>query len=206
MVSLSTSNSGSWLSTINYIFPSPDSVQFTQSCLTLCDSMDCSMPGFPVHHQLPELTQTHVRWVSGAIQPSHPLLSPYPPSFNISQHQGLFKESSPTLQFKSINSSVPAFFIVQLSHPYVTTGKTIALTRWTFVGKVMSLLFNILSRLVYLSFQRVSVLISWLLAPSAVILEPHPNKVCHCFHCFPIYLPWSDGTRCRDLSFLNVEL
>ena len=60
-----------------------------QSCLTLCDPMDCSMSGFPVHHQLPEPTQTHVHWVSDAIQPSHPLSSP--PAFNLSQHQGLFK-------------------------------------------------------------------------------------------------------------------
>ena len=63
----------------------------TQSCLTLCDPMDCSTPGLPVHHQLPELTQTHVHRVSDAIQPSHPLLSPSPPAFNISQHQGLFQ-------------------------------------------------------------------------------------------------------------------
>ena len=62
-----------------------------QSCLTLCDPMDCSMPGLPVHHQLPEFTQTHVHWASDAIQPSHPLLSPSPPTFNLSQHQGLFK-------------------------------------------------------------------------------------------------------------------
>ena len=55
-----------------------------QSCLTLCDPMDCSMPGFPVHHQLPELTQTHVHRVSDAIQPSHPLLSPSPPALNLS--------------------------------------------------------------------------------------------------------------------------
>ena len=61
-----------------------------QSCLTLCDSMDCSTPGLPVHHQLPELTQTHVYWVGDAIQPSHPLSSPFPPAFNLSQHQGLF--------------------------------------------------------------------------------------------------------------------
>ena len=61
-----------------------------QSCLTLCDPMNCSMPGFPVHHQLPELAQTHVYWVSGAIQPSHPLSSPSPPVFNLSQHRGLF--------------------------------------------------------------------------------------------------------------------
>ena len=64
------------------------SVQFTQSCPTLCDPMDCSTPGLTVHHQLPEFTQTHVHWVSDAIQPSHPLLSPSPPAFNLSQHQG----------------------------------------------------------------------------------------------------------------------
>ena len=62
-----------------------------QSCPTLCDPMDCSMPGLPVHHQLLELTQTHVHWVGDAIQPSHPLSSPSPPAFNLSQHQGLFQ-------------------------------------------------------------------------------------------------------------------
>ena len=98
-----------------------------------------------------------------------------------------------------------AFFIVQLSHPYITTGKTIVLTRWTFVGKVMSLLFNMLSRLVITFLPRSKhLLISWLQSPSAVILEPK-NIVCHCFHCFPIFLPGSDGTRCHDLSFMNVE-
>ena len=63
----------------------------TQSCLTLCDPMDFSMPGLPVHHQLPELTQTHVHWVGDVIQPSHPLLAHFPPVFNLSQRQGLFK-------------------------------------------------------------------------------------------------------------------
>ena len=70
------------------------SVQFssvTQSCLTLCNPMDCSMPGLLVHHQLPELAQTHVHWVGDALQPSHPLSSPSPPAFNLSQHQGLFQ-------------------------------------------------------------------------------------------------------------------
>ena len=60
-----------------------------QSCLTLCDPMDCSMPDFLVYHQLPELVQTHVHWVSDAIQPSHPLSSPAPPAFSLSQHQAL---------------------------------------------------------------------------------------------------------------------
>ena len=83
-----------------------------------------------------------------------------------------------------------AFFIVQLAHPYLTTGKTIALTRQTFIGKTMSLLFNMLSRLVITFLPRSKrLLISWLQSPSAVILEPPTNKVFHCFLCFPIYLP-----------------
>ena len=85
------------------------------------------------------------------------------------------------------------------------TGKMIALTKWTFVGKVMFLLFNMLSRFLIPFLPRSkSLLISWLHTPSAVILEPK-NIVSHCFHSFPVYLPWSDGTRCHNLSFLNVE-
>ena len=113
------------------------------------------------------------------------------------------------LQHHSSKASIlwhSALFIVQLSHPYMTIGTTIALTRRTFVGKVMSLLLNMLSRLVITFLPRSKrLLISWLQSPSAVILEPPKNKVWHCFHCFPIYLPWSDGTGCCDLSFLNVE-
>jgi len=223
------------------------SVQFL-SCLILCDPMDCSTPGFPVHYQLPEFTQTHVHWVGDAIQPSHPLSSPSP-AFNLSQHQGLFKwvssshqvakvlsfNISPSNEHSGLISSRmdwldllavqgtlksilhhhsskasilrhSAFFVVQLSHPYMTTGKTIALTRWTFVGKVMSLLLYMLSRLVITFLPRSKrLLISWLQSPSAVILEP-PKIVCHCFHCFPIHLSWNDGTKCHNLSFLNVEL
>ena len=96
------------------------------------------------------------------------------------------------LQHHSSKASIlrhSAFFMVQLSHPYVTTGKTIALTRWTFVGKVMSLLFNMLSRLVVTFLPRSNcLLILWLQSPFAVILEPSLKKVCHCFHCFAIYL------------------
>ena len=100
-----------------------------------------------------------------------------------------------------------ALFTVQLSHLYMTTRKTTALTRRTFVDKVMSLLFNMLSRLVITFLPRSkSLLISWLQSPSALILEPQENKVCHCFPYFPIYLPWNDGTGCHDLRFLNVEL
>ena len=113
------------------------------------------------------------------------------------------------LQHHSSKASIlqcSAFFIVQLSHPYMTTGKTIALTRRTFISKVMSLLFNMLSSLVIDFLPRSqNLLISWMQSPSAVIFGAQENKVCHCFHCFPIYLPWNDGTRCHDLRFLNVE-
>ena len=81
------------------------SVQFrsvAQSCPVLCDPMDCSTPGLPVHHQLPEFTQTHVLWVGNAIQPSYPLLSPSPPIFNLSQHQGLFKWVSSSNQVAKV--------------------------------------------------------------------------------------------------------
>ena len=83
-----------------------------------------------------------------------------------------------------------AFFMVQLLHSNLATGKTIALTKWTFVGKVMSLLFNMLSRFIMAFFPRSNcLLISWLWSPSAMIWGAPQNKVCHCFHCFPIYLP-----------------
>ena len=190
----------------------------TQSCPTLCEPMNCSTPSLPVHCQLLQFTQTYVHWVGNAIQPSHPLSSPFPLAFNLSQQQGLFKwvssslwwpkywsfsfnispsnEHSGLISFrmdwldllavqrtlKSLlqhHSSKPsilqcsAFFTVQLSHSYMTTGKTIALTRQTFLGKVMSLLFNILSRLVITFLPRSKcLLISWLQSPSAVILEP----------------------------------
>ena len=180
--------------------------------------MNCSTPGLPVHHQLPEFTQTHVHRVGDAIQPSHPLsslllLPPIPPritvfsnestlcmrwpkywsfSFRISpsyEYPGLVSfrmdcldllavqgtQKSP-LQHHSSKASIlqqSAFFTVQLSHPYMTTGKTIALTRWTVVDKVVSLLFNMLSRLVITFLPRSKrLLISWLQSPSAVILEP----------------------------------
>ena len=96
------------------------------------------------------------------------------------------------LQHHSSKASIlqhPAFFIVQLSHPYMTTGKTIAFTRQTLVGKAMSLLFNMLSRFITFLPRSKHLFISWLQSPSAVILEPPKNKVCHCFYCFPIYFP-----------------
>ena len=111
------------------------------------------------------------------------------------------------LQHHSSKASIlwrSAFFMVQLSHPYMTTGKAIPLTRRTFVSKVTSLLSNT-SWLVIAFLPRTKrLLISWLHSPSAEILEP-PKIVFHCFRCFPIYLPWSDWTGFYDLSFLNVE-
>ena len=121
------------------------------------------------------------------------------------QSKGLSRVSNTTVQ-KHQFFSAQFFLYSQLSHPSMTTGKTIALTRRTFVDKVMSLFFNILSRFVIAFLPRSKhLLISWLQSPSAVILEPPQNKVCYCFHCFPIYLPWSDGTGCHDLSFLKVK-
>ena len=113
------------------------------------------------------------------------------------------------LQHHSLKASVlwcSAFFIVQLSHPYMTTGKTITVTIWTFVTNVMILLFNALFSFAIAFLPRSKcLLILWLQSLSTVILEPPQNKIYHCFHCFPIYLPRSDGTGCHDLSFLNVE-
>ena len=194
----------------------------TQLCPTLWDPMDGSTPGFPVLHQLLELAQTHVHQVGDAIQPSHPLSSLSPSTFNFFQHQGLFKSISSShqvLKYWSFNFSISpsneysglisfridcfdllavqgtlksllqhhrpkasilhcsAFFMVQLSHLYMTAGKTIALTRWTFVGKVITLLFNMLSRFVIAFLQRSKHLsISLLQSPSAVILGPKKIK------------------------------
>ena len=109
------------------------------------------------------------------------------------------QESSPTPQFKSINSSAFSFFIVQLSHPYMTTGKTVALTRWTFVDKVMSLLFNMLSRLVIIFLPRSKcLLISWLQSPSAVILKPYHKR--NQFVVTRTRLKWGEEEKLREGS------
>ena len=165
-----------------FLHPTVQFSSVTQSCPTLCNPMDCSMPGFPVHHHLPEFTQTHVHWVHDSIQPSHPhcplLLLPsiFPNirvfsnesaihirwskywsfSFSIShsnEHPGLISfrmdwldllavqgTLKSLLQHHSSKASIlqhSAFFTVQFSHPYMTTGKIIALTRLTFVGKLV---------------------------------------------------------------------
>ena len=211
--------------------------------------MNCSTPGFSVHHYVPEFAQTQVHWVSDAIQPSHLLSSPSPLALNFSQHQGLFqwvssshhvakvlelqlqhqsfqwvfridflwdwlvwslccpRESQKSTLAHSSKASVlqcSAFFMVQLSYLYMTTGKTIVLTIWTFVSKVMSLLCNTLSRFVIAVLPRSKCLL---------ISLPH-----HCLHWFWSPRKWnltliprfrhllamSDGPGCHDLSFLNV--
>jgi len=98
-----------------------------------------------------------------------------------------------------------ASFLVQLSHPYMTTGKTIALTRWTFVGKVTSLLFNMQSRLVIALLPRSKCLNFMTAVTICSDFGAREKKICHCFHCFPFYLPWSDETGSHDLSFLNID-
>ena len=176
--------------------------------------MDCSTPGLPVHHQLPEFTQTHVHWVGDTIQPFHPLSSPSP-AYNLPQHQGLFRESvlhirwpqywsfrfsislsnehsrlisfrmdwldllaiqmdsQEFLQHHSLKASAlrcSALFMIQLLHPYMTTGKSIVLTIQTLVSKVMCLLFNTLSRFVTAFLPRLQ-------SPSTVILDPKEINV-----------------------------
>ena len=113
------------------------------------------------------------------------------------------------LQHHSSRASIlqcSAFFVVQLLHPYMTPGKTIALTIRTFDGKVMSLLFNMLSRFVRVFLPRNKcVLISWAAITIFSDFRAQENKIYHCFHCFPIYFSWGDGVWCHDLSFWSVK-
>ena len=182
--------------------------------LILCHPLLLLPSIFPSNKVFSNESVLHIRWpkywsFSFSISPSNEysgLISFRIDWLDLLAVQGTLKS---LLQHHSSKASIlwhSAFFIVELWHPYMTTGKTIALIRWTFIGKVMSLLFNMLSRLV-ITFLPGSkhLLISWLQSQSTVILEP-PKIVSHYFHCFPIYLPWSDGTRCYDLNFLNVEL
>ena len=126
--------------------------------------------------------------------------------FDLLAVQGTLKS---LLQYHSLKASVlwhSAFFVVQLSPPYMTTGKTTALTRWTFVGKVMSLLFDMLSRFVIAFFPSSKcLLISWLESLFTVILEPKKIKFVTVSIFFLICFPWSDGNRCHDIHFLNTE-
>ena len=205
--------------------------------------MDCSTPGLPVHHQLPEFTK--FMSIESVMPSNHlllccPLLLPLSifPSIRVFSNESVLCNRWPeycslcfsicpsneysglisfrmgwfdllavqgtlksVLQHQNSKASIlrrSPFFTVQLSHPHMTTGKTIALTRRTFVGKAMSLLFNMVSRWFITFLPRSKCrLISWLQSPSAVILEPPEIK--------SATVSTSDGTRCHDLSFLNVE-
>ena len=212
----------------------------TQSCLILCNSVDCSMPGPPVPHPLPEFAQVHVHCVGDAIQPSIlwcPLL--FLPSifssirdfsnesavhirwqkyWSFSFKSRSFDEYSGLISFeidwfdviigqgtlrsllqhhnsKALNLWHTALFMVQLSQPYVTTGKTIALNIWIFVSRVMYLLFNTPLKFVMAFLPRSNcLLISCLQSPRRGNLS--------LFHLFPFYFPGSNGAKCYDLRFL----
>ena len=220
-------------------FPTKLPVQFSSvqslSRVQLCDSMDFSTPGFPVHHQLklmsiesvmpsnhlilclpllllPSIFPSikvfskesvlHIRWpkywsFSFSISPSNEysgLISFRIDWLDLLPVQGTLKSLSQHHISKASILQHLAFFIVQLSHPYMTTGKTKALTRQTFVGKVMSLLFNLLFRLVIAFLPRSKRLNFMAAVTICSDFGAQTNKVSHCFHCYPIYLPWSDGT------------
>ena len=178
------------------------------SHLILCRPLLLLLSIFPIIRVFSNKSSVHIRW-----------LKDWSFSFNISpsnEHSGLISFRMDGLDLLAVQGSLKsllqhhsskasilqssAFFMVQFSHPYMTTGKTTALPRRTFVGKVMSLPFNMLSRFVITFLPRSKhLLISWPQSPSTVILEPKKIKVSHYFHCFSFYLPWSDGTRCHDL-------
>ena len=205
------------------------------------------MPGSSVLYFLPEFAQIHVCWVSGAVYPSHPLLSSSLFAFSLSQHQKFFnesalhikywsfnfsyssssdysgwfplgltglislqskgfsKESSLTPQLKSINSLAFSLLYGPALTSNTTTRKTITLSVWTFVGKVRSLIFNMLSRFITAFLPR-----SKCLFMDAVTVHSdfgaQENKTCHCSHFFSFYLPWSVGTKHYDPSFLFLML
>ena len=125
--------------------------------------------------------------------------------FDLLAVQGTLKRLPQHHSSKSSILMCSAFFMLELSQPYMTIGKTIALTRWTFVGKVMSLLLNMLPRFVIAFLPRRKRLNFMAVVTIYSNFWAQENKVCHYFHCFPIYLPWSDRAGFHDLHFLNVE-
>ena len=229
----------------------------SKSCPTLCDPMDCSMPGFPVLHYLPKFIQTYAHWVSDALQSSHPLSPPSLLALNLPSIRIFSSESAVHIRWPKywsfsfsiyfLTMNIPGWFPLGLSglisllskglsrvfqsttvwkHQFFSTQpslwsnsnihtwllvKTIALSIWTSVGKVMSLLFNTLSRFAIAFLPRrklffcfmLCLLILWLQPLSPLILEPKKMES-DSFHIFPIYLLSSDGAGCHDFSFLNV--
>ena len=126
--------------------------------------------------------------------------------FDLLAVQGILKSLLQHCNSKALILWHSAFFMVQLSHPYMTTRKIIALTIQTSVGKVMSLHLNMLSRFVIAFLPRSKCLLISFAVTVNSDFGAQENKIGHCFYFFPFYLPWSDGTGCHDLCFLNVEL
>ena len=197
--------------------PKPMSIELVipSSHLILCRPLLLLPSTFPSIKVFSNESALRIRWskywsFSFSIGPSSEysgLISFRNDWFDLPSVQGTF---SSLFQHHSSKASILwrlASFIVQLSHPNVATGKTIALTSQTFVGKVMSLLFNMLSRLVIALLPR-SKQASFNFMAAVTICNDfgaQENKISHCFHCFCIYLPWNDGTGWHDLGFLNVE-
>ena len=154
-----------------------------QSCLTFCDLMNCITPGLPAHHQLLELTQIDVHWVGDTIQPSHPLSSPSPPAHKPSQHQSLFQWISSSHQVAKVSE----FQLQYQSFQWIF--RTDFLQDWL-----------VWSSCSPRDAQEYSSTSQFIRIKSFDAFSP-PNKFCHSFHCFPIYLPWSDGTKCQILVF-----
>ena len=145
--------------------------------------MNHSTPGLPVHHQLLEFTQTHVHWVGDAIQPSHPLSSPSPPAYNASQHHSLF-------QWVNSSHEVAKVLEFQLQHQSFQRTPRTDLLQNGLVGSPCS--------------PRNSQESSPTPQFKSISSSESKKIVSHCFHCFPIYLPWNDGTGCHDLSFWKL--
>ena len=182
--------------------------------LILCRPLLLLPSIFPSIRVFSSESALHIRWpkywsFSFSISPSSEysgLISYGIDCFDLLAGQGTLESLSLAPQFERISSVGSAFLMVQLSHPYTTTGKTITLTRQNFVSKVMSLVFNMLSRFVMAFLPKSKCLsISWLQSLSTVILEPKKINYVIVSIFFPIYLSWGDGTGCHDLSFLIVE-
>ena len=201
--------------TNSWSLPTPMSIEsvMPSNHIILCHPLLLPPSVFPSIRVFSNESALCIRWpnhwsISFSITPSseHPgLISFRMDWLDLLAVQGTLKSLLQHHRSKASIFQHSAFFTVQLSHPYMTTGKTIALTRQTFVGKVMSLLLNMLSRLVITFLPRSKHLLFHCCNHHLQFFGAQRNKVSCCFYCFPIYLPWSDGTRCHDLSFLNVE-
>ena len=205
--SLSITNSWSLLKLLSITSVMPSSY------LILCHPFLLPLSIFPSIRVFSNESVLLIRWpkywsFSYSISPSNEysgLISFSIDRFDRLAVQGTLKRLLQHHNSKASNLWCSTFFIVQLSHPYMATGKTIALTKWTFVAKVISLLFNMLSRLVITYLPRSKHLNFMAAVTICSDFGAQENKVSHCFYCFPIYLPWSNGTRCYDLHFLNVD-